>query len=206
MGMMSVPRSAGPGGWPVTAFEGVPWESGAREGAPRRAALKARGPYDAAVPPSIADLAIPTLSADVSVAAEDAVIELSRFDAEVGMITAPFSAILLRSESAASSEIEQLTASAKSIALAELGRVSGANSRLIVGNVRAMEAAIEMAEELDEAAIIRMQAEILGGERFVEDSILRQIGNAQRGRVFEAPAILEALDAFAARAKRPGLR
>ncbi|CAN5266696.1 Fic family protein [soil metagenome] len=94
-------------------------------------------------------------------AAEDAIIELSRFDGQVGTVAAPFSAILLRSESAASSEIEQLTASAKSIALAELGRGTGRNSRLIVGNVRAMEAAIALADDLDAASIIAMQAEIL---------------------------------------------
>lgn len=109
----------------------------------------------------IAGLPLPELDQDTVVAAEDAVIELGRFDGEVGSITAPFSAILLRSESAASSEIEQLTASAKSIALAELGRNAGKNSRLIVGNVRAMEAAIAMAEDLDASTIIAMQGEIL---------------------------------------------
>jgi Fic family protein len=113
------------------------------------------------VPPAIAALTVPSLSPELAVDVEDAVIELSRFDGEVGAITAPFSAILLRSESAASSEIEHLTASAKDIALAELGRKAGQNSRSIVGNVRAMEAAIELAEDLDESSIIRMQAEIL---------------------------------------------
>ena len=109
----------------------------------------------------IAGLPRPEVDQDTLVAAEDAVIELGRFDGEVGSITAPFSAILLRSESAASSEIEQLTASAKSIALAELGRSAGKNSRLIVGNVRAMEAAVAMAEDLDVSTIIAMQGEIL---------------------------------------------
>ncbi|WP_216363442.1 Fic family protein [Subtercola boreus] len=98
-------------------------------------------------------------------AAEDAVLELARFDSEVGAIAAPFSAILLRSESAASSEIENLTASAKNIALAELGRRTGGNSRLIVANVRAMEAAIEMAEELDVESIIGMQSALLRNDQ-----------------------------------------
>lgn len=98
-------------------------------------------------------------------AAEEAVIELGRFDGEVGAVAAPFSAILLRSESAASSEIEHLTASAKNIALAELGRASGINSRLVVGNVRAMEAAIELAADLDADTIIAMQAQILGEDQ-----------------------------------------
>jgi hypothetical protein len=71
--------------------------------------------------PKIADLAAPRLHPDAVIAAEEAAMELARFDGEVGAIAAPFSAILLRSESAASSEIEQLTASARNIALAELG-------------------------------------------------------------------------------------
>jgi Fic family protein len=150
------------GSWPAVGFETVPWESRADEqGQSRRAALRARGPYQAAVPPRIARQTLPTLSDGLVVHAEDALLELSRFDTEVGAIAAPFSAILLRSESAASSEIEQLTASAKNIALAELGRKSGANSTSIVGNVRAMEAAIDLADDLDAAAIVRMQAEIL---------------------------------------------
>jgi Fic family protein len=109
----------------------------------------------------IGERPLPQLDPETIIAAEDAVIELGHFDGEIGSITAPFSAILLRSESAASSEIEQLTASAKNIALAELGRSAGKNSRLIVGNVRAMKAAIDMAEDLDTSTIVAMQSEIL---------------------------------------------
>ena len=47
---------------------------------------------------------------------------------------APFSAILLRSESAASSQIERWTASAKAIAIAELGSNAKLNAAEIVGN------------------------------------------------------------------------
>ncbi len=157
-------RSTNDGGassWPAITFESREWLARPRAGESRRAQTRARGPYEAAVPPAIADLALPRLSNDTTLAAEDAIAELSRFDGQVGAIAAPFSAILLRSESAASSEIEQLTASAKNVALAELGRPAGQNSRLIVGNVRAMEAAIQMAEDLDASAIIAMQSEIL---------------------------------------------
>ncbi|MDM4761977.1 Fic family protein [Galbitalea sp. SE-J8] len=147
--------------WPPIGSERRQWHGDADSGRSRRAELNARGPYEAAVPPSISTLRLPQLDDETVVAAEDAAIDLGRFDGEVGAIAAPFSAILLRSESAASSEIEQLTASAKNIALAELGRRAGPNSRLIVGNVRAMEAAIDMAEDLDTSTIIAMQAEIL---------------------------------------------
>jgi len=41
-----------------------------------------------------------------------------------------------------------------------------------------------------------------GIDRLVGDGILRQIGSASRNRYWEAPEVLDALDAFAARAKR----
>lgn len=63
-------------------------------------------------------------------------------------MTAPFHAILLRSESASTSEIEILTAQPGSIALAELGMRSDPNARLIVANSNAMEAAIALSFDL----------------------------------------------------------
>src|SRR5690554_2052344 len=95
--------------WPAVSYEKRDWEREAAVDQSRRAALRERGPYEAAVPPFIAQLALPPLDDETVVAAEEAVIELGRFDGEVGAVAAPFSAILLRSESAASSEIEQLT-------------------------------------------------------------------------------------------------
>ena len=70
-------------------------------------------PYRAAIPSAIADLHL-ALPPDVYAAAEDASIAITRFDAELGVEITPYSAVLLRSESAASSRIENLTASARS--------------------------------------------------------------------------------------------
>jgi Fic family protein len=152
-------------GQPAITFEELPWRSAADEGQSRHAALRARGPYEAAIPPFIAKLPLPRLDDETAAAAEDAVTAPRRFDGEVGAVAAPFSVILLRSESAASSEIEQLTATAKNIALAELGRGGGTNSPAIVGKVRAMETAIDMANELDALSITAIQAEILRDDR-----------------------------------------
>lgn len=147
-------------GWPPVAWEERPWTS-VNDGESRRRQLAARGPYAAAVPPRIAELDLPVLDPGLVVDAEDAVVALARFDAEVSGITAPFASILLRSESSSSSEIEQLTASPKSIALAELGLRSGPNSQLILANRRAMEAAIALSGDLDEDAILAMQHALL---------------------------------------------
>jgi hypothetical protein len=74
----------------------------------------------------------------VIVDAEEASHEIARFDAELGDAIAPFSAVLLRTESAASSSIENLTASARAIAEAELGDSSRRNAAAIVANTEAI--------------------------------------------------------------------
>jgi Fic family protein len=205
--------------WPAVSFERHAWHRLEDTGQSRRAALRERGPYEAAVPPFISNLALPHFDDETVVAAEEAAIELGRFDGEVGAIAAPFSAILLRSESAASSEIEQLTASAKSIALAEIGRHAGKNSRLIVGNVRAVEAAIDLADDLDASTIIAMQGEILrsdnpgltGGWRTQQVWIGGGYSNSPHAASFvpphheRVPRLMEDLVAFARRVDLPAL-
>jgi Fic family protein len=102
------------------------------------------------------------LPSDVLAAAGEASAEIARFDAELGAEVAPFASVLLRSESASSSRIENLTSGAKSIALAELGSTEKRNATEIVGNVAAMRAALELADRLDGEAIIAMHAALLG--------------------------------------------
>ncbi len=69
---------------------------------------------------------------------------------------------MLRSESAASSNIENLTASARAIAEAEaLGDTSRRNAALIVSNTEAMNAAVALADQLDENAILAMHAALM---------------------------------------------
>jgi Fic family protein len=119
------------------------------------------GPYQAAVVPPIADLPLRLPSAVMAQAAE-ASAEIARFDAELGAEVAPFATVLLRSESASSSRIENLTSGAKSIALAELGSRDKRNATEIVGNVAAMRAALDLADRLDAAAILAMHEALMG--------------------------------------------
>jgi Fic family protein len=142
--------------WPPLRYETVPWESRVDLGTASRSQLqKHRGPYQAAVPLLIAERNLP-LPGEVLAAAEDASHEIARFDAELGHEIAPFGAMLLRSESAASSQIENLTASARAIAEAEIGGGGRKNAAQIVANTRAMNAAIAMADRLDVASILAM--------------------------------------------------
>ena len=154
--------SGGTQSWPAITEEDLPWHSRLPETAVS-GRLRARhfGPYRATVTPVIAEAPV-RLRSEVLRAADDASIEIARFDREFGPRSVPFSAILLRSESAASSQIENLTSSAKAIALAEIGEGDKQNARLIVANTLAMSAAMDMADRLDEQAIVDMHRVLLG--------------------------------------------
>ncbi|MCO4236323.1 Fic family protein [Pseudarthrobacter raffinosi] len=116
--------------------------------------------YNAFIPPLIADSAyLPSPS--TAALAEEAAQAISRFDERYGEHVRPFAALLLRSESAASSRIENLTASARSLAEAELGVDDRANATLIVRNVRAMESALAAADNLAPQSILDMHRALM---------------------------------------------
>lgn len=119
------------------------------------------GAYRAALVPLIGKRT-PNLPSQVLAVAEEASAEIARFDAELGGEVAPFACVLLRSESATSSMIENLTCGAKQIALAELGGTEKRNATEIVGNVAATRAALELADRLDGDAILAMHAALVG--------------------------------------------
>lgn len=146
--------------WPPITLEPRPWDRTNEGSGSRRQQRRAAGPYLAAVPPLIGRAHV-HLDPAVLAAADEASHALARFDAEAGYFLAPFPAILLRSESASSSEVENLTAGAKQVALAEIGAARSQNARLIVANSRAMDAAIALSADLDEDAVIAMHSALL---------------------------------------------
>jgi Fic family protein len=148
-------------GWPPVAYEELAWESQYPPGVASRTQIrKHQGPYQAAIPAAIArvSLALPAEALSIST---EAASEVARFDAEMGGEIAPFSAVLLRSESSASSQIENLTASARAIAEAEIGEGSRSNARQVVGNVAAMNAALALSKNLTASAILDMHDALL---------------------------------------------
>ena len=148
-------------GWPAVTYETHEWSSRYPSGtAPRAQLARHQGPYQATVPAVIANVEV-RLPAEIVSASTEAAQEVARFDAELGGEIAPFSAVLLRSESAASSQIENLTASARAIAEATLGEPAGANARLVVGNVEAMKVALILADDVSADAILAMHKALL---------------------------------------------
>lgn len=145
------------------------------------------GQYSAAIPPRIGNW-FPTLSGSLVAHIEEAMQEVSDFEEHARRVLGqdnpalgPMRSILLRTESASSSQIERLTASAKQIALAELGEQSRSNSREIVGNVRAMEAALSLANNLGEASICEMHRALMADQPGLES---HEIGSFRTEQVW----------------------
>jgi Fic family protein len=148
--------------WPAVIYEKVPWVSRLDQVTASRRQQKLRtGPYRAAVVPVIAAAPVP-LGSGLAALVEDASAEIARFDAELGSEIAPFSSILLRTESVASSRIENLTASARAIAEAELVPSSRGNAAEIVANTTAMKAALDLAGDISASSILAMHEALLG--------------------------------------------
>ena len=148
----------------AVTYEPLPWNI-SPAAAYVRAAQQQQGNYRAAISADIADLTV-NLPSDVLADAEDASREATRFDAGLGGEIAPFASVLLRTESAASSNIENLTASARAIAEAELpGARTTANAQVIVANTAAMVAAINLADNVDAHAILAMHKALMRERR-----------------------------------------
>lgn len=125
------------------------------------------GPYDATVPASIASWA-PHIAGQMTADIEDATRQLVEFDTHAqkrlgtdSPALGPMTAILLRTESASSSQIEQLTTSAKQLALAEIHEGDKANAVTVLGNVHAMETALQLAGDITAEDILGMHAELM---------------------------------------------
>lgn len=148
--------------WSAIAYEECKWEFRPDALIPRKFRKNQNSPYQSAVVPEIANSARLDISDESLNVLVEASHEITRFDDEIGFELAPFSAVLLRSESVASSKIENLSASAKAISLAELGDSSRHNANVILANVASMRAAINLADQLDADAILAMHEALLG--------------------------------------------
>ncbi|MCL2666327.1 MAG: Fic family protein [Micrococcales bacterium] len=140
-------------------------------GASRTARNAGTGPYRSAVVPPIAGYR-PTLPGDLAADVEEAAAALASFDAYARSVfgsgspmLGPMGSVLLRTESASSSQIENLTVSARQLAMAEIDQSSSTNAKVVVANVRSMETALELADRLDEDAVLAMHACLLAGQR-----------------------------------------
>jgi Fic family protein len=151
-------------GFPAVTYTERLWTA-IEPGMSRGRARRNRGTYLSPLLPDIADLQV-ELDPDLDATVADATDAMLEFDRGAGPASAPFAAILLRSESSSSSQIERLTASARRISLATLGDQSSPNATQVARNVEAMRAAVELADRLDVDAILSMHEHLM---RDIED-------------------------------------
>ncbi len=159
--------------WPAITTETVPWVSDP-DLAPFISKTQRRkiGPtYEAALPLFIAERSI-EVPASLTARISELLVRLARFDAEQRARGYNLPAMLLRSESSASSQIESLTSSARNVALAELSPEAPRNAKLIVGNISAMRNALTQEGPLTAASICSIHAALLSYEsEGVADSV-----------------------------------
>lgn len=145
---------------PSIGHETQLWSPPADFGYTRRELASRGRTYQSATPASIADLQ-PLIPSGLAADAEDAAAAMARFDASAEHGLGAVTAVLLRSESASSSQIEQITASARAIAEAELTGSGKANAVVVVDNMRAMTDAVSGAHQLTADQIAEVQRVLL---------------------------------------------
>ena len=150
------------------------WRPSEASGASRSERAKQTGTYHSAIPAELANSRL-HFTTDLAADIEDGTRALIEFDvyarSRLGVenpALGPMSAILLRTESSSSSNIEELTTGAKQLALAEIGETTKQNARAVIGNVRAMEAALRLSESLNTDTVLAMHAELMAGQTGAE--------------------------------------
>lgn len=201
-------------GWNAIEYEEVPWhiDPDERIGLSKTARRKIGSTYRAAVPLTISGLSL-SFSQDINDRIVDITTMLTRFDAEQRARGYDLPALLLRSESAASSQIENLISSVRNVAIAEISDQAPKNAQLVSGNIAAMKRALLTDGDLDIDSILAIHRVLInrcgqtfggalrdeqvwvGGSAFSPHEALYVPPRAER-----IPAYLDDLVAFARRA------
>lgn len=148
--------------WPAITVEEAPWNLRDEDAylIPKSRRRKIAATYQAAIPAEIRG-ARPCLPADLAERLADARARLARFDEHQDSLPFNLPSILLRSESAASSQIENLTSSARNIALAELSPTAPSNALVIAGNIDAMRCALSLEADVSVDFIQQVHRQLL---------------------------------------------
>lgn len=150
--------------WPTIAFETCAWNRDPDDSAiiPKSRRRKILSTYEAAVPASIATLPV-EIPAPLAQRIAEVEVSLARFDQAQAARDYALPALLLRSESSSSSQIERLTSSVRNVALAELSRKAPANALLIANNVIAMHEALDQSGRIEVESICAIHDVLMRG-------------------------------------------
>lgn len=129
-------------------------------------------PYEASVPPKIASLDV-KLPGSIAAELERSTFLLRDFDAEFGAQLSPITALLIRSESLSSSQIENVNAKARQVVAAEIGESENRNAKLIAASSTVILNAIRNPGAIDTALAKRIQAGLLADSPSLSPGELR---------------------------------
>jgi Fic family protein len=166
--------------WVITSisFEKYSWNSRySKHDLPRNKEEYLIDEYMAALPIKIANMKF-ELSQDLSTEIEDITRLITRLDERVRYKNYNIPAIMLRSESASSSQIEQLTASAKNVALAQIDNEAPQNSKIIAANIDAMHRALSIPNTISIDSIRQIHKSLL------ENTAIDIAGNIRNEQVW----------------------
>ena len=149
--------------WPALIFEERPWNprSELRDYVSVQRYSRLTAPYRPAVVPPIA-AASATLDPASGALVAEATDAVTRFDEFMGGLPVPMPSVLLRTESATSSQIENLTTSARHLAMAGLGLSDRRNAQLVAAIVRSMQTALAVEGPVDTALVLAVHQALLG--------------------------------------------
>ena len=152
--------------WPGITHETCAWERDPDELAPipKSRRRKILPTYEATVPANIASLPV-EIPALLTRRIAEVEVSLARFDQAQAARDWALPALLLRSESSSSSQIERLTSSVRNVALAELSGKAPANALLIAGNVAAMREALGQSGDVSISSICAIHDVLMEGTR-----------------------------------------
>ncbi len=149
--------------WEPVGYEDLPWHADrdSLEMVPKSRRRKITATYKSAIPIRLDGRSL-DLPASLQKRMEEVSFLLVRFDAQQEARGYDLPALLLRSEAAASSQIENLTSSVRNVALAELASDAPKNAQIIAGNVAAMREALRAPDEISVDVIRRIHAALIG--------------------------------------------
>lgn len=153
--------------WPAHRVETRPWTPSGRQGNREDRMLTE---VDVAIPPLIAELQC-DLAGDAARLHEDAVIAVARLEAGYGQHLAPLADFLLRSESVASSKIEQIDAGWRAFGKAVAGGKASNEAQSQLAAVRALLALVESAAcgPVDAAAVLEAHRLLMAPDPYADN-------------------------------------
>lgn len=146
--------------WPPLSWEQQVWNPPPGFGVTRRDRGQVGRTYDSAVPASIARLHL-AISGETLANLDEATSAIASFDAQSSHRSGALLAVLMRTESASSSQIEQITASARAVAEAEFTGQGSGNAVTVAANVHAMTDALHDGGAITSDRIEHIQATLM---------------------------------------------